>query len=44
MHLLDTDTLTHLHAGHLNVVAHLKALDDPVVGITVITKAATRAH
>lgn len=32
MHLLDTDTLTHLHAGHPNVIARLGRLDDPVVG------------
>ncbi|QTA86759.1 type II toxin-antitoxin system VapC family toxin [Desulfonema magnum] len=38
MHILDTDTLTHLHAGHPNVIANLKKLDDPDVRITVITK------
>lgn len=38
MHLLDTDTLTHLHAGHPRVIAHLRAVDDPVVGTTIITK------
>jgi tRNA(fMet)-specific endonuclease VapC len=38
MHLLDTDTLTHLHAGHLRVVEHLAALSDPDVGTTIITK------
>jgi tRNA(fMet)-specific endonuclease VapC len=38
MHLLDTDTLTHLHAGHQQVIAHLRALEDPVVGTTIITK------
>lgn len=38
MHLLDTDTLTHLHAGHPNVIAHLQRVDDPVVGTTIITK------
>lgn len=38
MHILDTDTLTHLHAGHLRVVQHLQELDDPEVAITVITK------
>ena len=25
MRLLDTDTLTHLHAGHPQVIAHLRA-------------------
>jgi len=38
MHILDTDTLTHLHAGHPNVVGNLRKLDDPDVGITIITK------
>jgi tRNA(fMet)-specific endonuclease VapC len=38
MHLLDTDTLTHLHAGHPQVIAHLRTVDDPVVGTTLITK------
>jgi tRNA(fMet)-specific endonuclease VapC len=38
MHLLDTDTLTHLHAGHPQVTAHLRMVDDPVVGTTIITK------
>lgn len=38
MHLLDTDTLTHLHAGHPKVVDHLRRLNDPVVGITIITR------
>ncbi len=38
MHILDTDTLTHLHAGHPRVVQRLRTLDDPHVGITIITK------
>jgi len=38
MHLLDTDTLTHLHAGRPQVVAHLAAVSDPDVGTTIITK------
>lgn len=38
MHILDTDTLTHLHAGHPHVVQRLRTLDDPLVGITIITK------
>ncbi len=38
MHLLDTDTLTHLHAGHPQVIAQLRTVDDPVVGTTIITK------
>ncbi|MDJ0799820.1 MAG: type II toxin-antitoxin system VapC family toxin [Calothrix sp. MO_167.B12] len=38
MHLLDTDTLTHLYAGQANVVERLRTADDPDVGITIITK------
>ena len=38
MHLLDTDTLTHLYHRNSNVVQHLKALEDSEVGITIITK------
>jgi tRNA(fMet)-specific endonuclease VapC len=38
MHVLDTDTLTHLYAGHPRVVEHLQTLDDPVVGTTIITR------
>jgi len=38
MHILDTDTITHLHAGHPRVVKRLQKLDDPDVGITIITK------
>ncbi|HJY84690.1 MAG TPA: type II toxin-antitoxin system VapC family toxin [Candidatus Binatia bacterium] len=38
MHILDTDTLTHLHAGHPRVVQRLHELADPEIGITLITK------
>lgn len=38
MHLLDTDTLTHLHAGHSRVVENLRQLSDPDLGTTVVTK------
>jgi tRNA(fMet)-specific endonuclease VapC len=38
MYLLDTDTLTHLHAGHPRVLRRLTALDDPDVGTTIVTK------
>ena len=38
MHLLDTDTLTHLYVGQLNVVERLRNVDDSEVGITIITK------
>jgi tRNA(fMet)-specific endonuclease VapC len=38
MHLLDTDTFSHLQAGHPQVVANLRTVDDPEVGTTIITK------
>lgn len=38
MHILDNDTITHLHAGHPKVIGSLQKLDDPDVGITIITK------
>ena len=38
MYLLDTDTLTHLHAGNSNVINRLKSLADIDIGITIITK------
>jgi tRNA(fMet)-specific endonuclease VapC len=38
MYLLDTDTLTHLHAGNSNVTERLKSALDVEVGITIITK------
>jgi tRNA(fMet)-specific endonuclease VapC len=38
MHLLDTDTLSHLHAGNLNVGRQLRLLEDPIVGTTIVTK------
>ena len=38
MYLLDTDTLTHLHAGNSNLVERLKSVADIEVGITIITK------
>ncbi len=38
MHILDTDTITHLHAGNLKVVDNLKKLDDSDLRITIITK------
>jgi tRNA(fMet)-specific endonuclease VapC len=36
--LLDTDILTHLHAGNANVVARLKSSAQTEVGIIIITK------
>ena len=39
MHLLDTDTLTHLHAGHGKVVERLRRCDDVEIGIAIVTKA-----
>ena len=38
MYLLDTDTLTHLHAGHPQAIKRLRELADPDIGTTVITK------
>ncbi|WP_367890307.1 hypothetical protein [Sphaerospermopsis torques-reginae] len=38
MYLLDTDTLTHLHAGNINVVKQLNFVDDDIIAITIITK------
>jgi tRNA(fMet)-specific endonuclease VapC len=38
MYLLDTDTLTHLHAGNSNVVERLRSVADEEVGISIITK------
>ncbi len=38
MHLLDTDTLTHLYAGHPRVINRLAELPDSSVGTTIITK------
>jgi tRNA(fMet)-specific endonuclease VapC len=38
VHLLDTDTLTHLLAGRAAVVRRLSRLEDPEVGTTIVTK------
>ena len=38
MYLLDTDTLTHLHASNSNVLKRLKSVIDVEVGITIITR------
>src|SRR5947207_13914110 len=38
MHLLDTDTLTYVHAGHPRVLERLRQLDAPDVGTTIITR------
>ena len=38
MHVLDTDTLTHLHAGHPRVIKRLQEVDDPDICTTIITK------
>ena len=38
MHILDTDTLTHLHAGQPRVAHRLGELTDSDVGVTLITK------
>ncbi len=38
MHILDTDTVTHLHAGNRNVVENLKKTDDPDIRITIVNR------
>ena len=38
MHLLDTNILTALHAGHPKIIAALRQLNDPHVAITIVTK------
>jgi tRNA(fMet)-specific endonuclease VapC len=38
MHLLDTNVLTALHAGHPAIVEQLQKLEDSQVGITIVTK------
>jgi tRNA(fMet)-specific endonuclease VapC len=38
MYLLDTDTLTYLHAGHPRAIERLRALADPNVVTSVITR------
>jgi tRNA(fMet)-specific endonuclease VapC len=38
LYLLDTDTLTHFHAGNPNVIKNLQAVGDVRVGITIITR------
>jgi predicted nucleic acid-binding protein len=42
MHLLDTDTLAHLHAGHPKVIDRLRSLDDSTVGITIAVEELVR--
>lgn len=39
MHILDTDTLSHLQTGNAKVVERLTNLPDSDVGIAIITKA-----
>ncbi|CAN2040017.1 PIN domain-containing protein [Candidatus Magnetomoraceae bacterium gMMP-15] len=38
MQILDTDTVTHLHAGNPKVADNLRKTDDPDIRITVITR------
>lgn len=38
MYLLDTDTLTHLHAGHRRVIERLQRVNTNHVATTIITK------
>jgi tRNA(fMet)-specific endonuclease VapC len=38
MYLLDTDTLTHLHAGHPKVVERLQSQTGSQVGTTIVSR------
>ncbi len=38
MYLLDTNIITALYAGNERIVRQLQNLDDPQVGITIVTK------
>lgn len=38
MHILDTDTLSHLYAGNQNVIRAIQKLLDPDISTTIITK------
>jgi len=38
MHILDTDILTHLYAGHPRVINRLQNLENSSVCITIVTK------
>ncbi len=38
LHLLDTDTLSHLHSGNQNVRRAIQNLPDAKVGTTIVTK------
>jgi tRNA(fMet)-specific endonuclease VapC len=38
MHLLDTDTLIHLHTGHPRVVDRLRTTSDPSIATTIVTR------
>jgi len=42
MLILDTDTVTHLHAGHPKVVENLKKTDDPDIKNAVLLTRNTR--
>lgn len=39
MRLLDTDTLTYVHAGHERTIQRMRQCDDVEIGITIVTKA-----
>ena len=38
MYLFDTDTLSHLHAGNVNIINRLENLQGNEIAITIITK------
>jgi tRNA(fMet)-specific endonuclease VapC len=37
MFLLDSDTVTHLHADHPRVMQNVTDCPDPVIGTTIVT-------
>lgn len=38
MHILDTDTVSHLHCGHPKVIAWIRRLEGRSVGTTIVTE------
>jgi tRNA(fMet)-specific endonuclease VapC len=38
MHILDTDTLSHLHEGNQNVIQAIQRLSTPEISTTIVTK------
>ena len=38
MHIFDTDTLSHLHAGNQNVIRSIRQLGNEEITTTIVTK------